>query len=192
MEESMARSAGRPRDPAADRAIIDATLEIMAEQGFEGLRVADVAERARVSKATMYRRWPSKTELVVAALQTTPPLPEVDTGTLRGDLVELLTDFLAVAAATPVIGLLAGLAAERQSSPRLVRALDPFVGERMRPLVHALQRAIGRGEISPEIDVALAAEMLGGPLVLRLFFGGATDAATVGRLVDHVVGGLES
>lgn len=188
----MARSAGRPRDPEAERAIIDATLEIMAEQGFEGLRVADVAERARVSKATMYRRWPSKSELVVAALQTTPPLPEVDTGTLRGDLVELLTDFLAVAEATPVIGLLAGLAAERQRSPRLVRTVDPFVRERMRPLAHALQRAIGRGEISPEIDVALAAEMLGGPLVLRLFFGGATDAATVGRLVDHVVGGLES
>ena len=187
MPESTARSAGRPRDPAAERAIIEATLAIVAEQGFEGLRVADVADRARVSKATMYRRWSSKTELVVAALGTTPPFPEVDSGTLRGDLVALLTAFLDAAGSHPVIGLLATLAAERQRDPRLARAVDPFIGERMRPLVEALRRGMKRGEISRDADLALTAEMLGGPLMLRLFFGGATDAATVRRLVDTVV-----
>ncbi|MBW2424690.1 MAG: helix-turn-helix transcriptional regulator, partial [Deltaproteobacteria bacterium] len=70
MSEEASRGAGRPRDPAADEAIIGATLELIAESGFDGLRVSDVADRARVSKATMYRRWPTKHDLVLAALRT--------------------------------------------------------------------------------------------------------------------------
>jgi AcrR family transcriptional regulator len=182
---------GRPRDPQADRAIIAATLEIIAEEGYEGVRVADVAKRAGVSKATMYRRWPSKTDLVVAALKTTPPLDPIDTGSLRGDLVELLTQFLAVTESSPLAGLLAALAAERQRMPHLAQVLDPFIAERNRGFVQVFQRGVARGEVAADTDLALAVSLLGGAIVLRLFFGGPTDPGTIERLVEMVVRAIE-
>lgn len=178
---------GRPRDPAAERAIIAATLELLAAEGYEGVRVAQVARRAGVSKATIYRRWPSKTRLVVAALRTTPPLEPVDTGRLRDDLEALLTQFLAIVEATPVAGLLAALAAERRRDPSLRGLLDSFVRERSRPLVEAMQRAVARGEIPPTADLDLAASLAGGPIITRVLFGGATDPDAVRRLVELVV-----
>jgi AcrR family transcriptional regulator len=184
--------AGRPRDPEADRAIIAATLEIIAEQGYEGVRVADVAERAGVAKATMYRRWASKTDLVVAALQTAPPLDPVDTGSLPRDITKLLSQFVGVTQSAPVAGLLAALAAERQRDPRLARVLDPFVAERMRPFTQAFQRAVARGEVAPDTDLGLATTMLGGAVVMRLFFGGATDPATIERLTKLVLRAVAS
>jgi AcrR family transcriptional regulator len=182
---------GRPRDPEADRAIIAATLEIISEEGYEGVRVADVAERAGVSKATMYRRWPSKTDLVVAALRTTRPLDPIDTGSLRTDLMELLTQFLAAVESTPVAGLLAALAAERQRMPHLAEALDPFVAERIRVFIQVFQRGVARGEVEPDTDLGLAASLMGGAIVIRLFFGGSIDVATIERLVEMVVRSIE-
>ncbi len=182
---------GRPRDPEADRAIIAATLEIIAEEGYEGVRVADVAERAGVSKATMYRRWPTKTDLVVAALQTTPPLDPVDTGSLRTDLVELLTQFVAVAESAPLAGLLAALAAERQRMPRLEKVLDPFIAERNRAFTQVFQRGVARGEVDPDTDLGLAGGLAAAPIVIRMFFGGPTDSATIERLVEMVTRSVE-
>ncbi len=178
---------GRPRDPEVDRAIIAATLAIINEHGYDGIRIADVAEQAGVSKATMYRRWASKTDLVVAALQSAPPLSPVDTGDLRSDLRALLNQFLELTQSAPIVGLLATLAAERQKDPRLARVLDPFVAERMRPITQAFQRAMSRGEVAPDADLGLATTILGGPVVIRLFFGGATDTHAIDRLVDLVV-----
>lgn len=176
---------GRPRDQAADRAIIAATLELIAEEGFDGVRMDAVAERAGVGKTTMYRRWSSKTDLILAALRTLPALEPVDSGSLRADLVLLLEQFVALAEATPLAGLLASLAAERQREPRLAQLLDSFIAERMRPLIQALQRAVARGEVAPDEDLDLVAAMLGGAVLLRLFFGGATDPATLRRLVER-------
>ena len=187
MPEAESRGAGRPRDPSADEAIIGATLELIAESGFEGLRVSDVADRARVSKATMYRRWPTKHDLVLAALRTTPPLQSVDTGSLRGDLKGIFEQFIRVVNQTPIVGLLIALAAERLRRPQFAQELDPFVQQRRRPAVEAVERAMGRGELSPDCDPVLLSELIGGAILLRLFFGGAADEAAIGRLVDSVV-----
>src|SRR5215467_9626364 len=87
------RHPGRPRDPSADRAILEATLTLLAEQGYAELVLLDVAKRAGVSTATLYRRWPSKAPLVLDALRTlilTVPLP--DTGGTRQDLIVFLTE----------------------------------------------------------------------------------------------------
>ncbi|HJO23507.1 MAG: TetR/AcrR family transcriptional regulator [Myxococcota bacterium] len=177
---------GRPRDPGAGRAIIGATLELLTEEGYDGVRVAQLARRAGVSKATLYRRWPSKAWLVVAALRSTPPLEPVDTGSLREDLEALLNQFLAIFDSTPVAGLLAALAIERCRDPSLARSLDSFVRERRRPLVEAMQRAVARGEIPPTADLDLAASLAGGPIVMRVLFGGATDPAAVRQLAELV------
>jgi AcrR family transcriptional regulator len=189
--KSLSSPVGRPRDPEVDQAIIAATLEIIAEGGYEGLRVADVAKRAGVSKPTMYRRWPSKTDLVIAALQTTPPLDRVDTGSLRTDLLALLTQFLSIAESVPLAGLLAALAAERQRMPHLADVLDPFVADRNRVFIQVFQRAVARGEVDPDSDLSLAASLVAGPVLLRLFFGGATDPETVERFVEMAVRAIE-
>lgn len=183
-------AAGRPRAPGTDRALLEATLEIVAEAGYDGVRVNDVAVRAGVAKTTMYRRWPGKSELVLAALRSAPELPEVDTGALRTDLVELMTRFLELAGRIPLVELLASLAAERQRNPRLAEELDPYVTDRMRPIVHALERARARGEIAGDADLELAASLFGGAVVLRLLFGGSTTNETIERLADLVAAAI--
>ena len=87
-----ARPPGRPRSPAAERAILDATLELLASEGFDRLTVEGVAAAAGVGKATIYRRWPSKLALVLAAVGelSAHPLPELTTARTRDDLVSLL------------------------------------------------------------------------------------------------------
>src|SRR5580704_5442851 len=78
------RRPGRPRSEQAEQAIIDAALELFGERGVEGVCVEAVAARAGVGKATIYRRWPSKEELLIAALGTTrAPLDDPDTGNVR-------------------------------------------------------------------------------------------------------------
>ena len=182
---------GRPRAPEADRAILEATLEMVAEAGYEGVRVNEVAERAGVAKTTMYRRWSRKPELVLAALWSAPELPDVDTGDLRTDLVTLMSHFLALAERIPLVELLASLAAERQRDPELALELDPYVAERTRPILRALQRAVARGEVAADADLELASSMFGGAVVIRLLFGGSTSQATIERLADRVVASIE-
>src|SRR5688572_21332506 len=85
------RSLGRPREQRADRAIVTATLELIAEHGVRDLRMDDIAERARVGKATIYRRHRSKDELVTAAVAALVSDIEIpDTGSTQGDLLELM------------------------------------------------------------------------------------------------------
>ncbi|MBW2500867.1 MAG: TetR/AcrR family transcriptional regulator [Deltaproteobacteria bacterium] len=187
MSEEASRGAGRPRDPAADEAIIGATLELIAESGFDGLRVSDVADRARVSKATMYRRWPTKHDLVLAALRTAPPLETVDTGSLRGDLEATFAQFMRVVADSPLVSLLTALAAERLRRPQFARELDPYIEERMMPIHAAVERAIARGELPQGTNPVLLSELIGGPILLRLFFGGATDEQAIADLIGSVV-----
>src|SRR6202050_2032008 len=86
------RGPGAPRSEQAEHAIIEATLDLFAEQGFEGVCVEAVAARAGVGKATIYRRWPNKEELLLAALGALKsPYPEPKGASARDDLVALLT-----------------------------------------------------------------------------------------------------
>src|ERR1700736_364907 len=84
---------GRPRSSEADQAIVAATLALLEEDGYAALTMAGVAARAGVSTATLYRRWPSKLDLVVGVLaRMSEDAPIIDTGTLGGDLTVLLTN----------------------------------------------------------------------------------------------------
>src|SRR5262249_5979605 len=107
-----ARSRGRPRSEAADRAILDASVDLLANRGLSGLTLEGVAERAGCSKATIYRRWPSKLHLVVEAVSQLPPLPEPDTGKLAGDLRALLRGFVRILHRTPLSRVMPTLVGE--------------------------------------------------------------------------------
>ena len=86
--EAEARRPGRPRDPGYDKAILHATLEILFEKGYAGLTIDGVAAKTGVGRPTIYRRWPSKPALVIAALgQSVGLSPTPDTGSLRDDLL---------------------------------------------------------------------------------------------------------
>jgi AcrR family transcriptional regulator len=167
------QAAGRPRSEEAHQAILDATLALLAEVGFSALTVEGVAQRAGVGKATIYRRWPSKLPLVVEAFGQLPALEDVDTGSLVGDLKLMLRSYLQLFRATPLAAVLPSLAGERAHDPELSKLLEPILRERRQPLRRALERAVARGEVPPDLDLDLAADLVVGPIAVRLFFSGA-------------------
>ena len=184
-------SAGRPRSEEAHRAILEATLELLVEVGFSALTVEGVATRAGVGKATIYRRWPSKLPLVIEAFSELPQLEEVDTGNLVDDLKKMLRSYLQLFHATPLGAVLPSLAGERAHEPQLSKLFDPVVKARSQPLVRALQRAVKRGELSSDLDLELAADLIVGPIAVRLFFrGGKVSPKLVGPMVDLALRGI--
>ncbi len=184
-------AAGRPRSGEAHRAILDATLELLQEVGFSALTVEGVAGRAGVGKATIYRRWPSKLPLVVEAFGQLPAFEDVDTGALAGDLKAMLTRYLQAFLSTPLATVYPSLAAERAHNPELGQVLDPVLKGRRRPLETALQRAVARGEIAPQVDLDLAADLIVGPIAVRLFFRGMKiHPSMVDPMVDLALDGI--
>ncbi len=177
-------SAGRPRSEEAHQAILDATLELLAEVGFSALTVEGVANRAGVGKATIYRRWPSKLPLVVEAFGALPGLEDVDTGDLVGDLSEMLRSYLKLFETTPLAAVLPSLAGERAHNPQLSELFDPVLRGRRQPLAAALERAVKRGELPADLDLDLAADLVVGPIAVRLFFTGRTIHP---RIVDPLI-----
>ena len=186
-----AAAAGRPRSEEAHRAILDATLELLLEVGFSALTVEGVAGRAGVGKATIYRRWASKLPLVVEAFGLLPAFEDVDTGTLAGDLKAMLTRYLEDFLSTPLATVYPSLVAERAHNPELGLVLDPVLKGRRRPLEAALERGVARGEIAPGTDLDLAADLIVGPIAVRLFFRGMKiHPSLVDPMVDLALGGI--
>ena len=186
-------SAGRPRSEEAHRAILNATLELLVEVGFSALTVEGVASRAGVGKATIYRRWPSKLPLVVEAFGQLPGFEDVDTGDLADDLTKMLRSYLKVFNATPLAAVLPSLAGERTHNPELSQLFEPVSVDRRKPLIRALERAVKRGEISQDVDLDLAADLVVGPIAVALFFkGGRLNAKMVGPMVDLALEGIRA
>lgn len=181
------RPIGRPREVRADRAILAATLELIAEHGVTDLRMDDVADRAGVGKAAIYRRYRSKDALVaaaVAALVSEITVP--DTGSTRGDLFALMREAVAVYSGSVAARAMPSLVEAMSRDPELARTVrDGFLARRRAALHAVLERGIERGDLRPDLDVELALDVLGGPLFYRLLVtGGPIDE----ELADGVVG----
>jgi AcrR family transcriptional regulator len=177
-------TAGRPRSEEAHRAILDAALELLVEVGYSGLTVEGIASRAGVGKATIYRRWPSKLPLVIEAFGRLPGLEESDTGDLVTDLERMLRSYLEVFSATPLGAVVPSLAGELPHNPELMELFAPLVRARRQPLIRALERGVARGEIPSDTDLSLAADLIVGPITVRLFFSRARVSA---KLVPAIV-----
>jgi AcrR family transcriptional regulator len=185
---------GRPRSQDADRAILLAATEILAERGLGGMSIEEVAARAGVAKTTIYRRWPSRGALALdaflAEFQGQQPLP--DTGTLRGDLLAALRAWIRSVTRTSAGPVLAGLIAETQQDPDLAAAWRERVVTRLRDQHKImLDRAIQRGEIAAGTDQEVVLDLLFGAAYHRLLHGHQplTDAFAR-QVVDLVVAGL--
>src|ERR1700748_2151300 len=125
------RRPGRPRDPDYDKVILDATLEILFAKGYAGLTIDGVAARTGVGRPTIYRRWSSKPELVIAALAQTVGLsPAPDTGALRADLCAFQRQQVRMMDRPESRRITAGLVADVVAHPELA---ETYFGEYIRP-----------------------------------------------------------
>jgi AcrR family transcriptional regulator len=183
---------GRQRSELADAAILHATLDQLAAHGYAGFTVAAVIEQAGVSSATLYRRWTTKADLVLAALGTlVPEAIDTDTGSLAGDLAHLV-DILASSIALRREDVADALNVEKRRNPELASLIrERFLEPRLRTLASVLRRAKQRGELGkvPATDVVLS--LLVGPLHHRAFnLGQPLTPAFKQVVVGAVVRGL--
>lgn len=180
---------GRPRDPARNTALLDATAELLAERGYAGFTVADVARRARASKATVYRRWASKADLVVAALlhATDTIDDQPDTGTLRGDLYALVGQ---IAAATADLGQLFNIVIGQLPNDAELSAAfrTGILRRRAAAVATVFDRARTRGEIAADRDPALLQDLIPALIFYRLaVLGELPDPMLIAELIDDVI-----
>jgi AcrR family transcriptional regulator len=165
---------GRPRSERAERAILEATVQLLDESGLTSMTIEEVAARAGVGKASIYRRWPSKGTLALDAFlgEFLDGQPVRDTGSLRGDLLAAVRDWIRTVNGTPAGRTLSGIIAEVQNDPHLAaewreRFVRP-VREKRRPII---DRAVARGEIPRGSDPDLLLDMLYGPIYHRYLNG---------------------
>lgn len=191
-----ARRPGRPRSHRAHQAILQAAVALFIDEGFAGMSVEAVAARAGVGKATIYRRWPSKEELVVDAIaQVFAEAPRPDTGNVRNDLVQLGRELHGLMSSSVTGGVFPPISAEVARSSRLGRLYgERVIGPRRATLAEAFRRGIERGELPADTDVELAVDLVVGPLLLRRLTRRLrrSDPTLPDRAVDIVLAGLQA
>jgi len=192
-----AQPRGRPRSEKAREAILDAAAELLLARGLGAVSMDTVAERAGVSKATIYRWWPTKETLALDALHhewaaARPPARE--TGSLRADLLSLLRPWVRLVGKRPYGRVIAALITEAQTDPVFAKEYrERFVEPRRAQARPILEREIGRGELPATTDVELALDLLYGPLYHRLLHGHAPlNERFLRDLVDTVLAGLRT
>jgi AcrR family transcriptional regulator len=191
-----APSRGRPRSEKAHKAILAAAAELLLARGLAAVSMDTVAERAGVSKATIYRWWPSKETLALDALYTewasVQPYPR-DTGSLRGDLLALLRPWARLVGSRPYARVITALLAEVHTDPAFASEYHTRVVEPRREQARViLRRAIERGEIPASTDIEVAVDLIYGPLWHRLLHGHAPlNDRFVQEVVTTALGGIQ-
>jgi AcrR family transcriptional regulator len=155
-------------------AVLDATADLVTEVGYDRLSIDEVAHRAGVHKTTVYRRWPTKPELIAdaARVQSTKSIPITDTGTLLGDLRQLAQDVATTVGTEGGARRTRTIIAAAASSDELATAVHSFWAQRLALCAPIIERAIARGEIPETVDANLIIEAVVGPIWLRLLVTG--------------------
>jgi AcrR family transcriptional regulator len=184
---------GRPRDEHADQAIIDATIDGFVDEGYEGLSVEGIATRAGVSKATIYRRWPSKKDLLVAAIESLlEELQVPDTGNVRGDLTSVVRQarrFLTESKAGDVLPRMVG---ELASGSELGSTyMEKVMAPRLQALVHVISVGKVQGDLREDLDELLAVASIIGTMMFLRITGSLEQQGDdlAERLIAQLIGG---
>ena len=188
------RLPGRPRSAEADRAILRAAVDLLADEGYGGVTMEGVAARAGVGKATVYRRWPCKSALVVDAITACresggqPP----DTGSAREDLLVFVRAFMHHLRTSDAGRVMPALVAELSRSPELAEAFrEGFVQPRRAKVLEAVRRGVERGEVRAGVDPELVADGVVALLMHRfLVTGMEIDDDLPERVVDMLWRGI--
>lgn len=190
------RGPGRPRSLEADQAIRRAVIDALAEESYDGLTIEGVAARAGCGKATIYRRWPSKSALVIDAIAACKDagveLP--DTGSARDDLLASVRGLLRSMRTSDVGRVLPALVVELARNAELADSFrERFVLPRRARLREILVRGVDRGELRPDLDLDLVTDALVAVFQHRLLFTGmAVDEGLPDRLVDMLWRGIST
>lgn len=192
---------GRRRSPDVERAILDHTMMILIQRGYQGLTLDRIAAEASVSKATIYRRWSSKEEVVIAALGAIPHIEHVRVGNVVDDLTSFIQTFVDLVKNTPgqrqvqtrMVTMLPSLCAQSADHPELMEALHAYIARRQEPMRQILIEAIERGELKRPDDIQLVIDAIMGPVVVRLFLGdGEIGEEATRAIVRLVVDGINA
>lgn len=179
---------GRPRSSRAHRAVIEAVIALLGDRGFAGMSVEAVADRAGVSKATIYRHWPSKEALCGEAVACIVVSTAVaGSGSPRRELRALLLELAGALERSDAGRLLPHLASAAATDPRLAEIWrQSLVEPARRRVVGLLRRAVDAAELAADTDLDLAAELLLAPLFYRRLVTGERTTPGVDRLIGAV------
>jgi AcrR family transcriptional regulator len=189
----MVPTIGRPQDERADRAILSAAVQLLAEGGVSDLRMDGVAQRAGVGKATIYRRYRSKNALISAAVATLVSEIEIpDTGSTRADLRALMSQAVELYSGSLAPRLMPSLLEEAHRNPELANTVrTEFLAGRRAALSVVLKRGVRRGDLRRGLDVELALDVLGGAIFYRLLVtGGPIDEHLAEGIVELIMSGF--
>lgn len=191
----MTTEIGRPRDKRIDVAVLRATVDLLGETGYADLTVDAIARRAGTSKPAIYRRWPGKAHVVHEAVFPVGAATELpDTGSLAGDVREMLRRTVGVLTTPAARAALPGLVAEMAADRALHAALlERFSGVLSRGLTERLEAAAARGEARPEVSAADVVEAMAGMTFLALITrGDGLDDAWVDRTAELITRGISA
>ena len=191
-EHTATHVGARPRiEGDREAQILDATVELLASAGYERLTMDAVAAAAKASKATLYRRWTTKADLVIDAIERAKKAPSVvdlDTGSLRGDLLASACHQGGISDPAAV-SVLAGIIPALHHDPEFADAFhERFLKPKLAESRAIYERARARGEIDEEVDIGLLETVLPAIALHRAFvFREPIDDRVVGRIIDEVV-----
>jgi AcrR family transcriptional regulator len=177
-------------------AVVEAALELLAERGYDGAELPEVARRAGVHPTTVYRRWGTKSRLVGEALleRSRPLSPTPDTGSLRTDLEQLLLEGAGLVR-TPAVRALFEvlLAGSAGPSPEVAAARDRFWAAHLNEARGIVERAVARSELPAATDPGALVDIVIGPALLRLvLMGQDLEPVELSRIVDRAIAALRS
>jgi AcrR family transcriptional regulator len=172
------------------KAVLAATLQLLAEAGLGGVSVDEVARRSGVAKTTIYRHWPSRSALLLDACSNLGAKSQApDTGTLKGDLTALATNMAGRLRSDRWASILPSMIDAAERDPELAEVHTRLHAGYMAPLYVAIDRAITRGELPPACDPSEIVASVVGPLFYRRWFSRQPlDETFVTTIVDNVVG----
>ena len=180
---------GRPRDIKREDAIENAAIDLLREVGYERCTIEAVACRAKASKATIYRRWKNKQELMLSAVNRYSfcTSSQIDTGNLRGDLIALITEKVTTLKG-PDGALISALLTAAKSDVELGKLIPNAIHENSDGVVQqVIKRAKLRGDIFDSTNVQLILEILPGILIYRIFM---TQQVVNRKFIEHLVDDL--
>jgi AcrR family transcriptional regulator len=185
-----APQAGRPLDEDLSASILAAAVDVLGREGYGGFSIAAVAQAAEVHRPAIYRRWPNKVDLAVAAIEQLRPAPvDRDSGDARRDVIAFLVD--AGCGANLQDDLALRLHGELTMHPELAEAVrERLVGPRRQTLRTILERGVAAGQLREGVDPELAMDLLFGLLHARKGSGVVVRPKEVERYVDLALGGL--
>jgi AcrR family transcriptional regulator len=184
-----ANGPGRPRDPRVDVAITEAAIGVIRDRGW-AFTMEEVARKAGVSKASVYRRYPTKISLAFAAWEGDRDLrfPNTDTGSVWGDLTAYVMGTIRMTSSSVWSSILPVLLAEARTDPAIADTLGQVWDWRLEVLRDVLDRGIARREVPFDTDIQQVREMIDGPILLRIAVTGEDMPPTFAdRLVEDVM-----